>query len=117
LVTNLPRPGGPREEWSPWPAASLEEVVRIYGLRHWVEWSYMQVKDELGWASFQVRSDIAIRRHQAPCQLRIHVLLASRPAPAPVKLVRRAARNPQLAHPGDHAHALVAGLVHGTPAP
>ena len=65
LVTNLARPGGPREEDSPWPAASLGEITRIYGLRHWVEQSYKQVKDELGWADFQVRSDIAIRRHQA----------------------------------------------------
>ncbi|MER5465915.1 hypothetical protein ABT010_35725 [Streptomyces sp. NPDC002668] len=38
--------------------------MRIYGLRHWVEQSYKQVKDELGWADFQVRSDTAIRRHQ-----------------------------------------------------
>jgi len=29
------------------------------------EQSYEQVKDELGWADFQVRSDSAIRRHQA----------------------------------------------------
>ena len=29
LVTNLPRPGGPREEDSPWPAAGLAEIVRI----------------------------------------------------------------------------------------
>ncbi len=48
LVTNLARPGGPREEDSPWPAASLAEITRIYGLRHWVEQSYKQVKDELG---------------------------------------------------------------------
>jgi hypothetical protein len=40
-------------------------VVRIYGIRHWTEQSYKQVKDELGWADFQVRSDVAIRRHQA----------------------------------------------------
>jgi hypothetical protein len=65
LVTNLPRPGGPHEADSPHPAAGLAEIVRIYGLRHWVEQSYKQVKDELGWADFQVRSDIAIRRHQA----------------------------------------------------
>jgi hypothetical protein len=64
LVTNLARPGGPREEDSPWPAADLAEIVRIYGIRHWIEQSYKQVKDELGWADFQVRSDIAIRRHQ-----------------------------------------------------
>jgi hypothetical protein len=30
-----------------------------------VEQGYKQVKDELGWADFQVRSDLAIRRHQA----------------------------------------------------
>ena len=65
LVTNLPRPGGPREADSAHPAASLAEIVRIYGIRHWIEQSYKQVKDELGWADFQVRSDIAIRRHQA----------------------------------------------------
>ena len=65
LVTNLARPGGPREKDSPWPAAPLAEIVRIYGIRHWIEQSYKQVKDELGWADFQVRSDIAIRRHQA----------------------------------------------------
>ena len=39
--------------------------MRIYGIRHWIEQGYKQVKDELGWADFQVRSDIAIRRHQA----------------------------------------------------
>ena len=65
LVTNLPRPGGPREADSVHPAADLAEIVRIYGIRHWIEQSYKQVKDELGWADFQVRSDVAIRRHQA----------------------------------------------------
>ncbi|WP_250569314.1 IS701 family transposase [Streptomyces sp. CJ_13] len=64
LATDLPRPGSPRETDSPEPAADLHEVVRIYGIRHWIEQSYKQVKDELGWADFQVRSDIAIRRHQ-----------------------------------------------------
>jgi hypothetical protein len=38
-------------------------VVRLYGLRNWVEQGYKQVKGELGWADFQVRSDRAIRRH------------------------------------------------------
>ena len=64
LATNLPRPGGPREADSAHPAASLAEITRIYGIRHWIEQSYKQVKDELGWADFQVRSDTAIRRHQ-----------------------------------------------------
>lgn len=52
LTTNLAQEG-----------ASLEEVVRLYGLRHWVEQGYKQMKDELGWADFMVRSDQAIRRH------------------------------------------------------
>ena len=64
LATDLPRPGSPREADSPEPAADLAEVVRIYGIRHWIEQSYKQIKDELGWADFQVRSDTAIRRHQ-----------------------------------------------------
>jgi hypothetical protein len=32
--------------------------------RNWIEQSYKQVKDELGWADFQVRSAAAFRRHQ-----------------------------------------------------
>ncbi|MFG2988651.1 transposase [Streptomyces sp. NPDC048257] len=64
LATDLPRPGGPREADSPEPAADLHEIVRIYGIRHWIEQSYKQIKDELGWADFQVRSDTGIRRHQ-----------------------------------------------------
>ena len=64
LVTNLPRPGGPREPGSPHPAAGLAELVRIYAIRNWIEQSYKQAKDELDWADFQVRSDLAIRRHQ-----------------------------------------------------
>jgi hypothetical protein len=35
----------------------------LYGLRMWVEQSYKQVKHVLGWSDYQVRSDIAIRRH------------------------------------------------------
>ena len=30
LVTNLPRPGGPREPGSPHLAAGLAEIVRLY---------------------------------------------------------------------------------------
>jgi hypothetical protein len=29
----------------------------------WVEQSYKQVKHVLGWSGYQVRSDIAMRRH------------------------------------------------------
>jgi DDE superfamily endonuclease len=62
LVTNLPRPGRRQRRGSPAPA-DLAEVVRLYCLRNWVEQGYKQVKHELGWADFQVRSDRAIRRH------------------------------------------------------
>jgi hypothetical protein len=65
LATNLPRPGGPHD--TPGAAhepADLTEVVRLYGIRHWIEQSYQQVEDDLGWADFQVRSATAIRRHQ-----------------------------------------------------
>jgi hypothetical protein len=62
LVTNLARPE--RRRARPlFPPADLAEVVRLYGLRNWVEQGYKQVKGELGWADFQVRSDRAIRRH------------------------------------------------------
>ncbi len=63
LTTNLPRPGSPRAAGSPAAPAELTEVVRLYGLRTWVEQGYRQVKGELGWADFQVRTDRAIRRH------------------------------------------------------
>ena len=38
-------------------------MVRLYGLRMWVEQSYKQVKHALGWSQYQVRSDLAIRCH------------------------------------------------------
>ena len=43
-------------------SASLDEIVRLYGLRNWVKQIYKQMKDELGWADFMVRCDHAIRR-------------------------------------------------------
>jgi hypothetical protein len=146
LATNLPRPGGPREADSPHPAAGLAEIARIHGIRHWIEQSYKQVKDELGWADFQVRSDTAIRRHQAlvncafsfcwdtwfsetpPPQPAPHPRVERghrQPAPAApdasdqppsTQLAPRAARRPQLADPRGHAHALVAGMVQIAPA-
>jgi SRSO17 transposase len=63
LTTNLPAARSSREEESQLNAATLEEIVRLYGLRMWVEQSYKQVKGELGFSDFQVRSDSAIRRH------------------------------------------------------
>ncbi|WP_349345064.1 hypothetical protein [Streptomyces rapamycinicus] len=64
LATNLPHPDAPHAATSPHPPADLVEIVRLYGLRPWIEQSYKQIKDELDWADFQVRSDRAIRRHQ-----------------------------------------------------
>src|SRR5919112_1252316 len=58
LLTNLARPAGRRAQQT-----QLSEIVGAYGLRNWVEQGYKQVKDELGWADFQVRSARAIRRH------------------------------------------------------
>ena len=58
LLTNLARPASRRAQ-----RADLAEVVRLYGLRNWVEQGDKQVKGELGWADFQVRSDRAICRH------------------------------------------------------
>jgi hypothetical protein len=63
LMTNLPVPGSQRAQRSPFEAADLCEVVRIYGLRQWVEQSFRQIKGELGFSDFQVRKDHAIRRH------------------------------------------------------
>jgi hypothetical protein len=63
LLTNLPAPGSERAATSPFAAASVAEIVRVYGLRMWVEQSYKQVKHALGWAEYHVRSDLAIRRH------------------------------------------------------
>jgi DDE superfamily endonuclease len=58
LLTNLARPASRRTQH-----ANLAEMVRLCGLRNWVEQGYKQVMGELGWAGFQVRSDRAIRRH------------------------------------------------------
>jgi len=63
LVTNLPAVGSEQAATSPLEPASLGELVRLYGLRMWVEQSYKQVKHALGWAQYQVRSDVAMRRH------------------------------------------------------
>lgn len=72
LVTNLPLTNKPRATRGPRTGASLEEVVRLYGLRNWVEQSYKQVKSTLGWARHPAALD--------PGLLRVHILLvASRP--------------------------------------
>jgi hypothetical protein len=43
--------------------ADVAEVSRLYALRSWIEQSYKQVKNSLGWAHYQVRKDLSIRRH------------------------------------------------------
>jgi hypothetical protein len=144
VVTNLPRPGGLREAGSPHPAAGLAEIVRIYAIRNWIEQGYKQVKDELGWADFQVRSDIAIRRHQALVNCAFSFCWAAwfadhlahqrdaatrpepgrgergrarrRPAAGPI-LAAGATGGARLAFPLDRAATLVAGMVEGAPAP
>ncbi len=142
LVTNLPRPGGPREPDSPHPAADLAEITRIYGIRNWIEQSYKQVKDELGWADFQVRSDIAIRRHQVLVNCAFSFCWdtwsahppppATPPAPGAgggergararravpaAMLAPGTAGRARLASPVDHAAALVDRMVQRAPAP
>src|SRR5712692_5246785 len=123
--------------------AGPAEIVRIYGIRNWTGQSYKQVKDELGWADFQVRSDTAIRRHQALVNAAFSFCwdawFADTPArhdPAPPRpepgrgergaaprltagtvLAAGAARDTRLAHPLDRAAALVAGMVRQAPAP
>jgi DDE superfamily endonuclease len=66
LTTNLPAPSDRSEreaESNAFVPASVAEVVRLYGLRMWVEQSYKQVKHVLGWSDYQVRNDTAMRRH------------------------------------------------------
>ena len=63
LATNLPgRAARARRTVPTRPPAGRDHPD--LGIRHWIEQSYKQVKDELGWADFQVRSDVGIRRHQ-----------------------------------------------------
>ena len=62
-IPNLPHPDAPHAADSTHPPADLAEIVRLYGLRPWIEQSYKQVKNALGWAHYQVRKDISIRRH------------------------------------------------------
>jgi hypothetical protein len=120
-------------------------VVRLYGLRNWVEQGYKQVKHELGWADFQVRSDRAIRRHwQLVCcafSFCWRAWFAEPPAPPPPDaqpasagargertgqhggqarhdgvLAAGAAPGPRLADPVGRARTLLAGVVDQAPA-
>jgi hypothetical protein len=54
LASNLPHPDSELATESELAPAPLSEIVRLYGLRMWVEQSYKQVKDVLGWSDYQV---------------------------------------------------------------
>lgn len=110
--------------------APLAEVVRLYGLRNWIEQSYKQMKDELGWADFMVRSDRAIRRHWtlvccafAFCwwheayEVHLHEEVTppakkkrARPTTDKVLLATATANHSGMDDPGALAHDLLAGL-------
>ncbi|MDQ2743951.1 MAG: IS701 family transposase [Chloroflexota bacterium] len=92
LVTTLPAPGSARAAAADaLPAAELAELVWLYGLRNWVEQSYKQTRGSLGWSQYQVRFDLAIRRHWqlVCCAFSFcwyhHSQLAEDPAAAPCR--------------------------------
>ena len=126
--------GGPDDPGG-WKAGSRGLPRRVYQTWYAAGQNYEQLKDQLGWTDFQVRSDIAIRRHQAlvNCALCFcwDVWFADHPPQDPVSAARtrprrrgtparpcrRRARPGRLAFPVDRAAALVAGMVHGAPPP
>ena len=142
LATNLPAPGSPQAQKWPIAPADLEEVVRLYSLRNWVEQSYKQAKGQLGWADFQVRKDHAIRRHwelvmSAFCfcwwerfrprpeaepvggkrrPRSTHATHSARPGDAQY-LACGVAAGSRVAGPVEHALALLAGVEQRAPAP
>jgi hypothetical protein len=112
LATNLPRPGGPRAAALSFPPADLAEIVRLYGLRTWIEQGYKQVKDELGWADFQVRSDAAIRRHWALVMCAFTFCWHARPAdPVPSPRLPPAPADADGGERGVHRHDAIRGTV------
>ena len=124
--------------------APLAKIVQIYGLRNWVEQSYKQMKDELGWADFMVRKDRAIRRHwelvccafvfcwwHADCRSRVSDATHQADPVAPSSKWRKknrlcqgdamldplAARGTRLAGPGVLAGTLLERVLQRAPAP
>ena len=63
LETNAPIPGTAWAQESTLEAQPANEILRLYTLRYWIEQSYKQVKQHLGWAEYQVRGALAIKRH------------------------------------------------------
>jgi SRSO17 transposase len=111
LITNLPAPGTEPAAQSTRASADAAEVVRLYGLRMWVEQSYKQTKYALGWSEYQVRSDLAIRRHWALacCAFAFcwyhHSQQSSGPALAPAPREERRDSAPAVLFPGPAAEA------------
>jgi len=64
VETNLPAPHLRQALRSALESADLAEIVRVYGLRGWVELRYKQCETELGWADAMMRADVALRRHR-----------------------------------------------------
>ncbi|WP_295819762.1 transposase [uncultured Deinococcus sp.] len=48
---------------APGPAATPVEIALLYARRPRIEQAYREVKQHLGWAQCQARSDLALRRH------------------------------------------------------
>nr|WP_242606457.1 IS701 family transposase [Protofrankia symbiont of Coriaria ruscifolia] len=86
LATTLPHPDLPAA--SAFPSAAYNEIIRLYGLRGWVEQDYKQVTHELGWADFQVRSATAITRHQTLVHCAFSLCWHDSP-PSRTRLIRR----------------------------
>jgi hypothetical protein len=119
LSTNLPHPSCSERstEEGALATADLSEVVRLYGLRMWVEQSYKQVKHALGWSDYQVRSDLAIRRHwQLVCLAFSFCWWAYGRLPAPLEQPAETGNDPPSEQGGrgkKEAQSILAGGLEG----
>ena len=126
VLTNLPAPGVTPATATHLPAADVAEVVRLYGLRNWVEQSYKQVKYALGWNAYQVRKDHAMRRHWALvcCAFSFcwgasgdAIPISVDTAPPPARPAEEPARGENRRHGSAHTlHPADRELAGGTPA-
>ena len=133
-------PRRPARGTKPWPAASLAEIVRIYGLRHWAGQPPSRSRTNSAWPtsrSVPTSPSAATRRwstarspsagpprhphrgrHRTSFQRGGGPPQPWQPQTHPaVPPVPNWPRRPQLADPRDHAHALVARMVQGAPPP
>ena len=66
LISNLRVNEDDHHEWhAKGEPASTEEVALLYAKRVIIEQAYREVKQQLGWAQYQVRSSTAMQRHWA----------------------------------------------------